>query len=308
MESIEIVKSGIFLPERKVESEYIENELNLDEGYIKKRTGIKQRFFAFDEGIEEMAWFAVQDMDLSNDEKESIGMIITATTTTDNLMPGISNYVQKMLNIDRCICLDILAACSGFINAFDIASLYIRSGRVDKALVIGVDVLSRFTDPDDINTLIILSDGAGATLIGKSDLDEMYYSCINCEGKNNHILTCKSGAKIHMEGKDVYKYAVTRTVDNVKELLDKAKVNIEDIDYIIPHQSNMKIIKAIASRLNFDEEKMYINIQNVGNTFCASIPIAIKEGMENGIIKRGNKIILLGYGGGLNTGSILIKV
>ena len=307
MENIKIVANGVYIPEIPITSEELEKELDLEKGYIKKRTGIVKRYYT-NEKIQDIALKAVENLFSKNIEKENIGLIITATTTTENLMPGISNYVQKKLEIDKCISLDILAGCSGYINAFDIAVMYIKAGIVEKALVIGVEVLSKFTEKDDINTSIILSDGAGATLLQKTNDKKIYYSNIKAEGKNNEILTCKTNEKIYMQGKEIYKYAVTKPVENVKELLSLANEDIENIKYIIPHQSNMKIMKAISTRLKIEENKLFKNIENIGNTFCASIPIALNEIMENKMLKSGDKIILLGYGGGLNTGSILLEI
>ena len=307
MRNIEIIANGKYLPKKEILSKDIEKKLNLEEGYIEKRTGIIKRYYVETEKTEDLAINATKNLFSKEISKDNIGLIIVATTTTDKLMPGISNYVQKALNIDKCICLDILAGCSGYINAFDIASMYIKTGKVEKALIIGVEVLSRYIDLEDINTSIILADGAGATLVGSTNTDKKYYSNIKAEGENNHILECKSNSNIYMEGKEIYKYAVTKTVENVKELLEKSGENLENIKYIIPHQSNMRIMKAIANRLKIETNKIYTNIENVGNTFCASIPIALNEMMENGLLQKGDKIILLGYGGGLNTGSILMS-
>ena len=308
MKNIEIIASGKYLPKKEILSKDVEKKFNLKEGYIEKRTGIIKKYYVEEEKIEDLAINATKDLFSKGINKDDIGLIIVATTTTDKLMPGISNYVQKALNIQQCICLDILAGCSGYINAFDIASMYIKTGKVEKALIIGVEVLSKYVNSKDINTAIILSDGAGATLVESTNIDKKYYSNIKAEGENNHILECKSNSNIYMEGKEIYKYAVTKTVENVKELLEKSGESLENIKYIVPHQSNMKIMKAIANRLKMENNKIYTNIEIVGNTFCASIPIALSEMMKNRLLKKGDKIILLGYGGGLNTGSILIEI
>ena len=308
MKNIEIIASGKYLPKKEILSKDVEKKFNLKEGYIEKRTGIIKKYYVEEEKIEDLAINATKDLFSKGINKDNIGLIIVATTTTDKLMPGISNYVQKALNIQQCICLDILAGCSGYINAFDIASMYIKTGKVEKALIIGVEVLSKYVNSKDINTSIILSDGAGATLVESTNIDKKYYSNIKAEGENNHILECKSNSNIYMEGKEIYKYAVTKTVENVKELLEKSGESLENIKYIVPHQSNMKIMKAIANRLKMENNKIYTNIEIVGNTFCASIPIALSEMMKNRLLKKGDKIILLGYGGGLNTGSILIEI
>ena len=240
-------------------------------------------------------------------EIQEIEMIIVATTSTDRLMPGISNYIQKELKIRKCICLDILAGCSGYINAVDIAQMYINSGKVNNAIVVGVEILSKYTNKEDIGTAIILADGAGATLFKKAE-DKQYYSKIEAIEDTNEILTCKTNGRISMDGLSIYKYAVTETVKNIQKLLEETNSKLEDIKYIVPHQSNLKIITAIANRLEIKMEKIYTNIENVGNTFCASIPIALEEMEKKELLQQGDKIILIGYGGGLNTGSILLEI
>ena len=300
-----IVASSSYLPSKKVLNEEIEKKLNLETNYIEKRTGIKQRYFVQNETIEEMSIKAIEK--LINETKidvQEIDMIIVATTTTNSLMPGISNYIQKYFDIKKCISFDILAGCNGYINALDIAQMYIKSGKVNKGIVVGVDILSKYTDEKDVGTAIILADGAGATLIEKSENE--YFSNIEAIPDKDDILTIKSDEKISMDGISVYKYAVTETVKNINQLLEIANEKIENIKYVVPHQSNLKIIKAISNRLG--TEKMYTNIQNVGNTFCASIPIVLEEMQKKNLLKTGEKIILLGYGGGLNTGSILLEI
>ena len=300
-----IVASSSYLPSKKVLNEEIEKKLNLETNYIEKRTGIKQRYFVQNETIEEMSIKAIEKLiNAAKIDVQEIDMIIVATTTTNNLMPGISNYIQKYFDIKKCISFDILAGCNGYINALDIAQMYIKSGKVNKGIVVGVDILSKYTDEKDVGTAIILADGAGATLIEKSENE--YFSNIEAIPDKDDILTIKSDEKISMDGISVYKYAVTETVKNINQLLEIANEKIENIKYVVPHQSNLKIIKAISNRLG--TEKMYTNIQNVGNTFCASIPIVLEEMQKKNLLKTGEKIILLGYGGGLNTGSILLEI
>lgn len=313
MESIEILKTGAYFPKTKITSDEIEEKLKLEKGYIYKRTGIQTRYYA-EESIEEIAIKAVQNLveKIEDEKKEKIineiGLIIVATTSPKNIMPGISNEIQKQLKIEKCISLDILAGCSGYINALDIAQMYLATGKVKKALVIGVDKLTEYTKKEDVGTSIILADGAGAILFGTTNKNKKYISNIQAEIDENQILTCKTDEKIQMKGKEIYKYAVTNTIENIKELLQKAGANLEDIKYLIPHQSNTKIMKSINTRLKLEEGKMFTNIEYVGNTFCASIPIAINEMLENNLLQEKDKVILLGYGGGLNTGSILIEI
>ena len=307
MKNIKITSTGSYLPNTKITDKELEEKLNLEKGYIKKRTGIETRYYAKEEKIEDMAKKAVLDL-LKKEEIKDIDLIITSTTTTNNLMPGISSYIQEELNIENAITLDILAGCSGYINALDVARLYILAGISKKALVVGVDILSKYVDEKDIATAVVLSDGAGAILLEETIEEKMYFSQIEGNIDKNKILTCKSDEKIQMKGKEVYKYAVTKTVENINKLLEKAELTLDDIKYIVPHQSNIKIIKGITSRLKVDENKVYKNIKDVGNTFCGSIPIAIDQMKKENLLKDKDKIILIGYGGGLNTGSILLEI
>ena len=190
--NIRIVANGIYLPQEQVRNKELETRWNLESGYIEKRTGIKNRYYATNESIQSMALKAVK-MILT--KKQDIDLIITATTSTDLIMPGISNYIQKELELSPCICLDILAGCSGYINALDIAKVYMDSRNIKKALVIGVDKLSAITDKKDIATAIVLSDGAGATLIEKQEnnTSNMYIANIQAVEDKEDILTYQYG-------------------------------------------------------------------------------------------------------------------
>ena len=310
MKQIKIIASGKYLPEKEIANKELEEKLNLDSDYIEKRTGIKVRYYAEKETIEELAIKATKDMFKKNKniDKQTIDMIIVATITPENYMPGIANKIQKEFQIKECNAYDILAGCNGFITAFDIASTYIQTNRAKRILVVGVDILSKYTNPEDIGTAIILSDGAGAVLLEGTEEEKVYSSYITSIEDNNEILKCNRNEYIFMNGKEIYKYAVTEPVKHIKKLLEKTHTELEEIKYIIPHQSNKRIMTAIASRLKIDLSKIYINIENIGNTFCASIPIAIDQMLENKLIEKGNKVLLLGYGGGLNTGVILLEI
>jgi len=315
MKFIKIIKTGAYLPEIKIENEKLEKELQLESGYIQKRTGIQTRYYT-KENQAEMAKKLIQKMFIQvNDQKSivnDIGLIIVSTTTPTQFMPGISNIIQKELGIKTCICFDILAGCAGFINSIDIAQKYMKVSNIDKALVVGIEQLSKFLIPQDISTSIVLSDGVGAILLQKTNEPKKYYSKIEAKIDDKQMLTTQikeSQTIVEMKGKDIYKYAVTETVKNIENLLKESGETLENIKYIVPHQSNLKIIKSIISRLgNNVESKMYINIEQTGNTFCASIPIVLNEMFNKNLLNTGDKIILLGYGGGLNTGSILIEI
>lgn len=310
MKNIEIIASGKYIPKTKIDNKYLSKKLNVTEDFIYKRTGIQTRYHSKNENIEDLAINSIKDLIQKNPKIniKNTDMIIVATTSTNTLMPGISYKIQKWFDVKECICLDILAGCAGFINALDIAQSYIVTQKAKMPLIVGVDLLSKCTDTKDLSTAILLSDGAGAIIVQEAQEEKTYCSHINSQGQNGDILTNNINEKLYMKGKEVYKYAVTETVKNINEILKKSQKNIDEIKYIIPHQSNLKIMKSIANKLHIDSKKVFVNIENIGNTFCASIPIALDEMFEKELIKKGDKIIFLGYGGGLNTGSILIEI
>lgn len=307
MESIKIIATSKYLPNTKVENHFFNEKFNLDEEWIFKRTGIKNRFFTDEENIVDLAVNCAKKIVEKIDfDIQKIGNIIVATTSSNRIMPGISFEVQKALNINKCVCLDVFAGCSGFINAFDIARKNISLGDSEYALVIGVENISKYLDFDDVNTSILLGDGAGAILIGKTTKVKKYFSNIESFGQDGEILTCHNGKKLYMNGKAIYKYAVSKVTKNIEQTLHINNEDIGKIKYIIPHQSNIRILESIANKLNIDNSKMYSNLEKYGNTFCASIPIALDDIFEK--LNDGDKILISGYGGGFNLGSILLEI
>lgn len=308
MSSIKIIASGIYLPNNCIENSYLNQKFNLNNDWIYKRTGILKRYWEEEKSMTEMAIKSVENL-LENNKinVQDIGIIITASTKYEDTMPGISFNIQKMLNIKNCICIDILAGCSGYINAIDIVKKYLDTDEIKYGLIIGIEKLSKYINKDDINTAILLGDGAGATLIKKSE-NKLYSKNIESIGQEGDILTCKENEKIYMDGKKIYKFATVKVAQNIINLLEKEKLDILDIKYIIPHQSNLRIISNISERIGAKREQMYINIGNIGNTFNASIPIALDEILKKKLLKEKDKIILTGYGGGLNLGSIIIEI
>ena len=306
MSSVKIIATGKYLPKKEIKSEDIEKENNLEDGYIYKRTGIKTRYYSLDETLEDLAINSVKDMIRKNNNLniQDVDMIVTSSTTYNNMMPSLSFRVQKYFNIKDCMCFDVLAGCSGYINALDIAQKYIATSSAKNVLVIGADILSK-NIYHDIKTQILFGDGAGCVLLKAIKEDKKYISNIKSFDDKNQILTCSMQHELFMNGKEVYKFATSKTVENISEIIEKSKEKIEDIKFIIPHQSNIKILEKICKKTGVN---MYTNIKRYGNTFCASIPIALDELFEFNQIKENDKIILLGYGGGLDLGSILMEV
>lgn len=306
MNSVKIIATGKYLPKREIKSEYIEKENNLEDGYIYKRTGIETRYYSIDETLEDLAINSVKDMLRKNNNLSilDVDMIITSSTTYNSMMPSLSFEIQKYFNIKDCMCFDILAGCSGYINALDIAQKYIATSSAKNVLVVGADILSK-NKYDDIKTQILFGDGAGCMYLKAIEENKKYVSNIKSFDDKDQILTCNMNHELSMNGKEVYKFATTKTIENISEILDNSNEKIEDIKFVIPHQSNIKILEKICKKTNAN---MYTNIKRYGNTFCASIPIALDELFEFNQLRENDKIILLGYGGGLNLGSILMEV
>ena len=307
MNSIKILATGMYLPKEKIDNKYFNDKFNLEDNWIYQRTGIKTRYWSENEKIKELAIKAVEDLiDKNNVDLAKIGLIVVASTNYEDTMPGVSFEIQKRFNIENCMCMDILAGCSGYINSIDIARKYIELNEVENALVVGVEKLSKYINKDDINTAILLGDGAGATLLGKAN-GKKYAQNIESIGQDGDILTSKENSKIYMDGKKIYKFGTARVAKNINKLLEREKLDISEIKYIVPHQSNLRILTSMAEKVGASIEQMYINISDIGNTFNASIPIALNEIVRNNLLKENDKIILVGYGGGLNLGSILIE-
>ena len=307
MNSIKILATGMYLPKEKIDNKYFNDKFNLEDNWIYQRTGIKTRYWSENEKIKDLAIKAVEDLiDKNNVDLAKIGLIVVASTNYEDTMPGVSFEIQKRFNRENCMCMDILAGCSGYINSIDIARKYIELDEVENALVVGVEKLSKYINKDDINTAILLGDGAGATLLGKAN-GKKYAQNIESIGQDGDILTSKENSKIYMDGKKIYKFGTARVAKNINKLLEREKLDISEIKYIVPHQSNLRILTSMAEKVGASIEQMYINISDIGNTFNASIPIALNEIVRNNLLKENDKIILVGYGGGLNLGSILIE-
>ena len=306
MNGIKIIGRGKYLPAKEVTSKRLAKKFNTTEEYIYKVCGIKKRLYAKKEDtLESMAYKASLDaIKNGNVNYNDIDLIIVATTSSNEMMPGISYKVQDLLNIENCMCMDILAGCNGFINAFDIAYNYIEIGKVNTALVIGVEKLSKAINQKDMSTAILFGDGAGATIITRSEEKRNYYSKIKSRGQEAEYLTYEVGKKLAMDGTKIYKYAVSEVPKIINKTLNDAKLNIKDINHIVLHQSNTRIMNSTAKKLSIPKEKIFSNIENVGNTFCASIPIALTEININ----KGEYLLMCGYGGGLNMGCIILEL
>lgn len=323
MKGISVVGFGHYCPENIVSNKVLEKIVDTTDEWIIKRTGIKERRISTGEGTVELAYKAsLSALENSNCNKDDIDLIVVATTSPDRVMPSTACSVQGLLGCKNAAAFDISAACSGFVYSLIVAASLIKGTDKKRALVIGSEVLSRIVDWNDRSTCVLFGDGAGAAVIEISEENRILSTCFSADGtlgekslvagelelNSPFISETKIENKyITMKGVEVFKFAVSILPEIVNELLKKANEDIANIKYIVPHQANLRIIDEAARRLKIDKEKFYVNVNQYGNTSGASIPIALSEMYEKGLLKRGDKIILAAFGGGLTWAGTLIK-
>lgn len=323
MEGVKILGVGKYCPENVVTNFDLEKIVETSDEWIVKRTGIKERRISHGEGTVDIAYkAALNALENSNCSKDDIDLIIVATTSPDKIMPSTACSVQGLLDCKNAAAFDISAACSGFVYSLIIADSLIKSAGKKRALIIGAEVLSKIVDWTDRSTCVLFGDGAGAIVIEASDENSIISSCFASDGKlgektlvaaeinlNTPFAKSENIEKryIEMKGGEVFKFAVSILPEIVNYVLDKGNEDLENIKYIVPHQANSRIIDEAARRLKVNREKFYVNVDKYGNTSAASIPIALSELSEKGLINKGDKIILAAFGGGLTWASALIK-
>lgn len=318
---------GSYVPETKLTNEMLEGMVDTNDEWIVKRTGIKERRIAQGKATWEIALEAA-DKALSdaNKKPEEIDLIIAATVTPDSYTPSLACMIQGKLDAMNAAAFDISAACSGFAYAVDIADSYIKVGKAKTILVVCAEILSRIVDYKDRSTCVLFGDGAGAAIIEKSDTEEGIISTyIAANGKLGEALVAKalpveenpltgnrefssSDRFIHMGGNDVFRFTAMAVPKAIDEVLSRSGRDIKDVDWIVPHQANDRIIQMVISRYGLDKDKVYVNIDRFGNTSSASIPLCLDEMKQNGLLKKGQLVVFVGFGGGLTYGSILIRI
>lgn len=316
-----LIATGSCAPEFNLENHHLTDMVDTNSEWIIKRTGIKKRRISMGENTSDLACGAAQKA-LQNSEvaPEEIDLVLVATITPDHFTPSTASVVQGKLGINNAIAFDLSAGCSGFVYALGVASSMLSKGIAKNALVIGAEVLSKVLDYTDRNTCVIFGDGAGALVLTqalnskikdvylKGEYDKDLNIHIGSVGVSNAIVQGEQGmSKLSMNGQEVYKFALGALSELIEVLLHRNNLTKEDIKYIIPHQANLRIIDTVAKKLGIGMDKFYMNIENYGNTSAASIPIALAEMNELGLLKKGDKIILAGFGAGLTWGSILIE-
>jgi 3-oxoacyl-[acyl-carrier-protein] synthase-3 len=318
-----IIGTGSSVPDKILTNEDLERMVETSDEWITTRTGIKERRIADEEtATSDLATeAALLALDNAGLKAKDIDMIIVATVTPDMPFPSTACFVQHNLGAENAVAFDINAACPGLIYAIQIAESFILSGKYENVLTIGVETLSKIVDWEDRSTCVLFGDGAGATVI--SEVEEgkgILAKEMKSDGSLNYLLHMPGGGsrnptspetieqKMHyikMEGNEVYKHAVKAMTRSSKNVLKAAGLTHEDVDWLIPHQANIRIMEAVAKRLKIPREKVYVNIDKHGNTSAASIGIAMDEGNRNNSFKPGDIILMTSFGAGFTWGSVV---
>ncbi len=312
-----IAATGSYLPEKILTNEDLEKFVDTTDEWITARTGIKQRHIADDDQSTcDLAEFAARNaIETADIDPQSIDLIILATTTPDRVFPSTACLLQQRLEIHGCPAFDIQAVCTGFIYALDIADKYIKTGSAKRVLVVGAETLSRIIDWTDRATCVLFADGAGAVILEASEEPGILSTHIHADGSFSDLLTTNASitgvnteaVHIGMKGNEVFKKAVNTLGAIVEETLEANNIEKNDIDWLVPHQANIRIINATAKKLKMSMDRVVVTVQHHGNTSAASVPLALDTAVRDGRIKRGETLLLEAFGGGFTWGSALIK-
>lgn len=310
--------TGSYLPEKILSNHDLEKMVETSDQWIQERTGIKKRHIvADDETTTDLAFnAAVKAIEAAGIDNAQIDLIIVATTTPTRIFPSTAALVQERLGISGCPAFDIQAVCTGFVYALTVADKFIKSGTAKNALVIGAESLSRIVDWTDRNTCVLFGDGAGAVVLQASEETGILSTHIHSDGKYNALLSVPTGpgsagseAKpfIEMQGNDVFKIAVRTLSSIADETLAANNLTKKDIDWLIPHQANIRIIAATARKLSIPMDRVVVTVDEHGNTSAASIPLALDVAVRDGRIQRDETLLLEAFGGGFTWGSALLN-
>ena len=305
-----IISTGSYLPKKVLTNYDLEKLVDTSHDWIFERTGINQRCIADDnESSVDMAYRAsLIALERSGLNTQDIDMIIVATTTPERIFPSSAVLLQNKLKIDDSFAFDINAACTGFIYALDIADKYIKNNIVSNVLVVGAEKMSSIVDWSDRNTCVLFGDGAGACVVSSSDKPGIISSKIGSNGRYKDLLTVNPDTDfIEMKGNDVFKIAVNTMGKLAEETLISNDISIDQIDWLIPHQANSRIINAIAKKLSLSADKVILTVGDHGNTSAASIPLAMDYANNNNTLKKNDMVLLEAFGTGFTWGSTLLK-
>jgi len=321
---VRIAGSGSYVPETVLSNEALEKKIETSDQWILERTGIRERRIASkDEATSDLAVRAARKaLDSAGLSPEAVDLIIVATSMPDMFFPSTACIVQDKLGARRAAAFDLSAACSGFLYGLSVGEQYVRSGTYQNVLVIGAEVMSRLTDWEDRRTCVLFGDGAGAVVLSPSPSERGILSVhLHSDGALSDLICVPGGGSaippsekvlleklntIKMKGSETFKIAVRNLEEAAHEALRVNGTSISEIDWLVPHQANIRILNAVAERLDFPKEKMVVNLDKYGNTSAASVPLAFDEAVKDGRIQAGDTILFLAFGGGLTWGSALM--
>ncbi|WP_411349706.1 beta-ketoacyl-ACP synthase III [Paenibacillus sp. WLX2291] len=321
---IGIIGTGKYVPEKILSNADLEKMVDTNDEWIVSRTGIRERHIAApDQATSDLAYeAAIKAIETAGLTAADLDLIVVATITPDMSFPSTACILQDKLGAKKAAAFDLSAACSGFVYALGAATSMLQMGMYKNALVIGADTLSRITDYTDRNTCVLFGDGAGAVVIGEVGEGRGFKAFdLGAEGAGGELLKLPAGGSrtpasvdtleakqhfIQMSGREVFKFAVKVMNKATEDVLNKAGISKDDIDLFIPHQANVRIINSAMERLNLTEDRVMINVQKYANTSAASIPLALVEAVEEGRIQEGDKVVMVGFGGGLTWGASVI--
>jgi 3-oxoacyl-[acyl-carrier-protein] synthase III len=317
-----IVGTGSYLPEKVLTNADLEKMVDTNDEWIVSRSGIRERHIAADgETTGDLAFqAATRALEAAGLAAADIELIVLGTTTPDLIFPSTACLLQHRLGANGCPAFDVNAACSGFIFALSVADQYIRSGMVKNALVVGAETLSRMVDWTDRATCVLFGDGAGAVVLKADDEAGIISTHLHADGGKKELLynpagvsvgfdtsLPNAGVKVLMAGSDVFKYAVKALDSVVEETLQANGLDKHDLDWLIPHQANLRIIEATAKRLDMPMDRVIVTVDRTGNTSAGSVPLALDEAVRSGRVQRGQLLLLEAFGGGFTWGSALIR-
>lgn len=308
---------GKYLPQRVVTNKELEQKVATSDSWIRSRTGIQERRIANDEETASAMgfWAGKRALEVARLDPASLGLVIAATVTPERIFPACASVVQHALGAKKAAGFDLNAACSGFVYALATACQFIEAGTYDRILVVGSEVYSRILDWEDRATCVLFGDGAGAVVMeGVNSPPGTLSFILGSDGSGADLLyapgPCGVGNGryyVSMIGQEVFKFAVQVMCQATRQAVKAARLELSDIELFIPHQANLRIIQAAAKLLGFPKERVFINIERYGNTSAASIPIALCEAIEQGRVKEGDHLALVGFGGGLSWAALVLE-
>ena len=325
-----ILGTGMYVPKKVVTNKDLESIVETSDQWIAERTGIRERRICSTEGGEfptDMALYATKDaLKAANLEPNDIDMIIFASVTPDVKLPNSACILQVKLGMtNNCTCLDISVACSGFVYGVNMANSFIKTGMCKNVLVVGSEMLSREVNWKDRNTCILFGDGCGVAIVGRAEAgspSKILATILNSDGTGGEFFDQPIGGAVapitaehitegthfmQMKGKEMFKVATRTLAENGKKVLEMAGVKLEEVNWVVPHQANIRIIETTANLLGVSMDKMIVNIDKYGNTSAATVPIAFHEAIQDGRIKRGDLVVFDAFGAGLTAGATLLR-